>query len=60
VPLCSILPTKADALRGHIDVQTAVKGYKCTIEEDTVTYKEKTLTRFTAVFRPSGACIIFR
>ena len=60
VPICSILPTKADSLRGHIDVQTAVKGYKCTIEEDTVTYKEKTLTRFTAVFRPTGACIIFR
>ena len=60
VPLCSILPAKADALRGHIDVQTAVKGYKCTIEEDTVTYTSKSLTRFTAVFRPSGACIIFR
>ena len=60
VPICSILPTKADALRGHIDVQTAVKGYKCTVEEDTVTYKDKTLTRFTAVFRSTGMCVIFR
>jgi len=60
VPICSILPTKADSLRGHIDVQTSLKGFTCTIEEDTVTYKSKSLTRFTAVFRPSGACIIFR
>ena len=60
VPICSILPTKAASLRGHIDVQTSVKGFTCTIEEDTVTYKSKSLTRFTAVFRPSGACIIFR
>ncbi len=60
IPLCSILPTKAASLRGHINVQTAVKGYRCTIEEDTVTYKDKTLTRFTAVYRPTGACIIFR
>ena len=60
VPICSILPTKADSLRGHIDVQTSLKGFTCTIEEDTVTYKSKQLTRFTAVFRPSGACIIFR
>ena len=60
VPICSILPTKADSLRGHIDVQTSLKGFTCTIEEDTVTYKSKQLTRFTAVFRPSGMCIIFR
>ena len=60
VPICSILPTKADSLRGHIDVQTSLKGFTCTIEEDSVTYKSKSLTRFTAVFRPSGACIIFR
>ena len=60
VPICSILPTKAASLRGHIDVQTSLKGFTCTIEEDTVTYKSKSLTRFTAVFRPSGACIIFR
>ena len=60
VPICSILPTKADSLRGHIDVQTAVKGFMCTVEEDAVTYKSKSLTRFTALFRPSGACIIFR
>ena len=60
VVLCSLTDRAAACLRGHIDVQTAVKGYRCTIEEDTVTYKSKSLTRFTAVFRPTGACIIFR
>ena len=60
VPICSILPTKADSLRGHIDVLTSLKGFTCAVEEDSVTYKNKQLTRFTAVFRPSGACIIFR
>ena len=60
VVLCSLTDRAAACLRGHIDVQTAVKGYRCTIEEDTVTYKSKALTRFTAVFRPTGACIIFR
>ena len=60
IALCSVAPAAAEQLRGHVDVRTKVDGFTCTVEEDAVTYKGTALTRFTAVFRPSGACIIFR
>lgn len=46
--------------RGHIDVLTSVKGFKCSIVEDDVTYKNTSLKRFTAVFSLKGMCILFR
>ena len=60
IALCSVAPAAAEQLRGHVDVRTKVDGFTCTVEEDAVTYKGTALTRFTAVFRPSGAYIIFR
>ena len=60
VTLCSVTPAAADLLRGHIDVMTSVKGFKCSIVEDDVTYKDTALKRFTAVFSLKGMCILFR
>ena len=60
VALCSVTPAAADVLRGHIDVMTSVKGFKCSIVEDDVTYKETALKRFSAVFSLKGMCIMFR
>ena len=60
VALCSVTPAAADVLRGNIDVMTSVKGFKCSIVEDDVTYKETALKRFTAVFSLKGMCILFR
>ena len=60
VVLCSVTPAAANLLRGHIDVLTSVKGFKCDIVEDDVTYKNTALKRFTAVFSLKGMCILFR
>ncbi len=60
VALCSVTPAAADVLRGHIDVMTSVKGFKCSIVEDNVTYKDTALKRFSAVFSLKGMCIMFR
>ena len=53
-------PAAANLIRGHIDVLTSVKGFKCDIVEDDVTYKGTALKRFTAVFCLKGMCILFR
>ena len=42
-------PAAANLIRGHIDVLTSVKGFKCDIVEDDVTYKGIALKRFTAL-----------
>lgn len=60
VALCSVTPAAANVLRGQIDVLTSVKGFKCNIVEDDVTYKDTALKRFTAVFSLKGMCIMFR
>ena len=60
VVLCSVTPAAANLIRGHIDVLTSVKGFRCTIVEDDVTYKNTALKRFTAVFSLKGMCILFR
>ena len=60
VALCSVTPAAADALRGHIDVMTSVKGFTCSVVEDDVTYKNTALKRFSAVFSLKGMCILFR
>ena len=60
VVLCSVTPAAANLIRGHIDVLTSVKGFKCDIVEDDVTYKDTALKRFTAVFSIKGMCIMFR